>query len=232
MKGNESIEDVYRRMLETKETFARKSQLVGEMQEELMRMDTYISKHEQQMVGYKKREEERSIRRQEVEVSTKNKTRVNEIRSDLDKRLSLKYNQKTVIMKELNDLKDKQSNIESELKRVKDDISKMKSELQERNQRRFDVQISVDNIEKKVVCLNVNESDEEELIWNLEKKSDKELIMKLKKMMIARLRYTEKDKANFEKLEEYFRTHGEYRTELKELNSGRKTFDSIMGNIV
>lgn len=90
-------------------------------------------------------------------------------------------------------------------------------DMQMINQSRFDTQINIDDLKNKMAVLNIDEdSSELKKIKNLK---DKDLVNQLKNLMLNKLKYTEKDRINFERLEDYFKAHDEYKADLKDLHS-------------
>lgn len=129
-------------------------------------------------------------------------------------------------------IRGKVTRLTSEIEKIHTEVAKVSSTLQEANQRRFDLQMTIDNFESKMRALGIDEKSEEERLWALGKLNDKELIERLKRQMMAKLKYTQKDRTNFEKLEEHFKVYGEYNSEIKELNVSKKTFSKILGNLL
>lgn len=117
---------------------------------------------------------------------------------------------------------------EESLKKVKSILEEAQLELQVENQQKFDLQIAIDSLQSKMIVLNVNTEIDSNELRELVKKSDKELIQKLKRLMLNKIKYTEKDKANFERLEEYFKDLNEYDAELRDLKASKSTFLSLL----
>lgn len=115
---------------------------------------------------------------------------------------------------------------EEDQKSMKRKLDTMQLQLQQMNQSRFDLQISIDELNTKVVILNVDTEDKD--LSKLKRMTDKELIQQLQKLLITKMKYTEKDKANFQRLEDYFRSHNEYESELKDLKDSKKTFYNVV----
>lgn len=115
---------------------------------------------------------------------------------------------------------------EDEQKAMKGKLDTLQLQLQQMNQGRFDLQISIDELNTKIVVLNVDTDDHD--LSKLKKLTDKELIQQLQKLLITKMKYTEKDKANFQRLEDYFRSHNEYEAELKDLKDSKKTFYKVV----
>ena len=128
-------------------------------------------------------------------------------------------------------LKASSNRLNSDLEKSHKELTKISNLVQEANQKRFDLQIIVDNFEGKMKSLGIDEKAEEENLWAIGKLADKELIEKLKHQMMAKLKYTQKDRHNFEKLEEHFKVYGEYNSEIKELGNSKKAFSKLMGRL-
>lgn len=142
------------------------------------------------------------------------------------------YEQKETGFKlQLQKLRDQFSRINLEADKIHNEVSQISKLLQEQNQHRFDIQITIDNFESKLKGLNIDAKQDETQLWQLGKKTDKELIELLKRQMMAKLKYTQKDRNNFEKLEEHFKVYGEYSSEIKELTASKKTFSKLVGNL-
>ena len=223
------LDAAFRSMYENKELFTRKTQLLTDLQAQLQSLEASSTKQQQANLGEQKREVERSFRRQVAEGISRSHSRTKDIIKDLTRRREVKYLQKQALLDDIGKLKVEESSIESQQEAKKNEIFKLKLDMQEKNQKKFDFQIGIDSFDTKIKSLNVDESEEHEALWALKKRDNIELITMLKKMMIAKLKYTQKDKANFEKLEEYFTTHRQYDSELRELNKSKKTFTGIIG---
>lgn len=128
------------------------------------------------------------------------------------------------------DEKEKAVKQEEVLKSVKSNLEVDQLTLQIENQKKFDLQISIDGLQSKIVVLNVDLDLETRELKDLVPKSDKDLILKLKKLMLNKIKYTEKDKANFDRLEEYFRDLNEYGAELRDLKASKNTFLELMSS--
>jgi len=128
------------------------------------------------------------------------------------------------------DQKEKAAKQEEQLRLVKSNLETDQLSLQIENQKKFDLQISIDGLQSKTVILNVNLEEEQRELRDLASKPDKDLILKLKKLMLNKIKYTEKDKANFERLEEYFRDLNEYDAELRDLKASKGTFLELMSS--
>lgn len=149
-----------------------------------------------------------------------------ELLDTLKKYLADRHQTITVLRKSIEEQRHSISKTEDEEKKLKSKLEGSQLQLQQLNQSRFDIQISIDELNTKVIVLNVDTDDRD--LNKLRKMSDKELIQNLQKLMITKYKYTEKDKANFERLEEYFRAHNEYEAELKDLKVSTSTFYDIV----
>jgi len=227
--SRKEVDAAFRSMYEHKELFTRKTQLLTDLQAQLQHLEASSSKQQQADLGEQKRELERSFRRQVAEGISRSHSRTKDIIKDLSRRREVKLQQKHSLQEDISKLKVQESTVESKHEAKKSEIFRLKLDMQEKNQKKFDFQIGIDNFDTKIKSLNVNEAEEHEALWALKKKDNIELISMLKKMMIAKLKYTQKDKANFEKLEEYFTTHRQYDSELRELHKSKKTFAGIVG---
>jgi chromosome segregation protein len=128
-------------------------------------------------------------------------------------------------------IKNELTKISAKFEKKQKKVAELSNNVKEINQSRFDLQIVIDSFESKLRSLDVDEGKEEEDIWELNKLDNKQLIDKLRNKMIAKLKYTQKDKSNFEKLESHFRVSSDYSSELKELVASKKSFHKIVGNI-
>ena len=120
---------------------------------------------------------------------------------------------------------------EESLRSMKDKLEKVQLDLQKENQVNFDLRISIESFQTKIASLNIDDEDDAAALKELQHKSDKDLIQKLQKLMLNKIKYTEKDKANFQKLEEYFKAHNEYDSELKELKLSKKAFIKLVEHV-
>jgi len=222
------LEAAYKTALEVKNLLASKEVVMVDIQEQLWKVSQDVERCLLTTVYCNKIEEEKVFRNTEAKIASdvyeKNMKHIEELR-----RRSVRIQEKK---KELSMMIEKlTAEINTQTHQIEDQSAKnqhYREELQEVNQRRFDLQIITDSLERKINQLGVDTEAEEETLWNLKKLSDKELIVKLKHAMIAKLRYTEKDKANFEKLEEYFSTMTEFSSDIKELSESKKTFTDIV----
>lgn len=229
--SRKELDAAFRAMYEHKELFTRKTQLLADLQAQLQHLEASSTKQQQASLGEQKRELERSFRRQVAEGISRSHSRTKDIIKDLSRRREVKLQQKQSLQDDIGKLKSEETNVESRHEAKKSEIFRLKLDMQEKNQKKFDFQIGIDNFDTKIKSLNINEAEEHEALWALKKRDNIELIAMLKKMMIAKLKYTQKDKANFEKLEEYFTTHRQYDSELRELNKSKKTFAGIVGSL-
>jgi len=138
---------------------------------------------------------------------------------------------KTSLKKEIDKLSANVSKVEEELRKHKLKQEESQLQLQQVNQNRFDLQINLDGFQTKLAVLNVDEDTEGKELKALSRVSDKDLIGKLKDLMLNKLKYTDKDKVNFQRLEDYFKYHNEYKAEINDLKESKKTFYDIVENI-
>ena len=174
----------------------------------------------------------KELKKKEDKIAENEAKRLKVLLNMLQRSLEEKQAARESVRQQIEGLKDSASKSEEALRRRKAALDCYQQELQETNQRRFDLQIAIDGFETKVAVLNVDEEVERKELKQLQRLSDKELIGALQKLMLNKLRYTEKDKANFERLEEYFRSHNEYESELRELKQSKREFLSLLGNLL
>ena len=201
------------------------------MQTSLLSIDQQLDRLVSQQYFSMKMKTLEGFKKKQVYFSNESKLLNGQMSNDLDKRLSMLMSQESDARKEIDKLKDVEQRLEVDSEHKHRIVQTRKTQLQEVNQKRFDLQISTDSLQSKIKSLNIDQSVEEEQIWSLSKLSDKELVTNLKKTIIAKLKYTLKDKANFDKLEEYFQAHNQYNTDLKDLLNSKKNFQKLLSNL-
>ena len=123
------------------------------------------------------------------------------------------------------------SKLDVELRAKKSDVERAQQDLQGYTQSKFDLTLNIDTFSSKLEQLGVVPHEHKDALKKLENKPDKDLVGLLKNILMSRMKYTDKDKVNFEKLEEYFENHHEYEDELKNLKAGKRIFFQVVDKV-
>ena len=214
-----------------KKLILAKSDLQRELQERISTLDRQECTLNEKQVLFQRLTLTKQFRDKESSYLSKYARRNEELVDNLTQRLVLQVEKKKQIKQVLTSAQQNKERGEGLVSEKRAALKEAKLELQSLNQRRFDLQISTDTFEHKLNSLHIETQDEEHkrALTLLEKHKDLELVGKLKELMIAKLKYTQKDKANFEQLERFFQTHHDLEDELKNLSSGKQTFFEVTG---
>lgn len=230
-KAEVNYVEVQLKLQELKERLIKKNKVLLQLEEKLIRSDKLVEKYNGFLNEERKKEASRSVRKLDITIASKELDRSHGIVETLKKSWRMFAAKKDGLSKELEGMRQSMARSEEALRERSQKERVLCEELQQKNQTRFDLQAALDSLEGKVRGLNVDCEREKAELRELKGKSDKELIKKLQKLMINKLKYTQQDKANFERLQEYFCAHGEYRAELEDLKESKKEFYSIIGTL-
>lgn len=230
----EEIEATLEQLSADKKLILSKTSLQRDLHESISKLDREECGLHEKKVWSEKLTLNRQFRDKESSFVSKNSRRNEELVADLTKRLQLRETSRIQIRKALEAAEDNLLRSESMVNEKRKGLKEARLELQSLNQRRFDLQISTDTFEQKIQNLHIDKSDPEHkrALAVLEHKKDLDLVASLKELMIAKLRYTQKDKANFEQLERFFQTHTDLQGELENLTAGKKVFAEVAGKIL
>lgn len=230
-KAEVNYVEVQMKLQELKDRLIKKNKVLLQLEEKLIRSDKLVEKYNGFLNEERKKETSRSVRKLDITIASKELDRSHGIVETLKKSWRMFAGKRDGLSKELEGLRQSMARSEEALRERSKKERVLCEELQQKNQTRFDLQAALDSLEGKVRGLNVDCEREKAELRELKGKSDKELIKKLQKLMINKLKYTQQDKANFERLQEYFSAHGEYRAELEDLKESKKEFYSIIGTL-
>lgn len=167
---------------------------------------------------------EKSMLQQEIK---KTKELLASLEKHLEDRKSARQKIKQLIESETSEL----SKLEIEIRAKKSEVEKAQQELQGLTQSKFDLTLNIDTFSNKIEQLGISPSEHKDNLRKLAGKPDKDLVALLKNLLMSKLKYTDKDKVNFEKLEEYFEHHHEYEDELNNLKAGKRIFFQMVDKV-
>lgn len=112
-----------------------------------------------------------------------------------------------------------------ELEDAKKTLAEIRKEILAVNQRRLDIQRVVDKYQFKIDSIDVDEDD----LKRLERKSQKRLLEELNKILKdTKRKYTEKDRLNFEKLDDHFSHMSKVEKEIEFVKESKSSFRSFI----
>lgn len=233
-KLTELIGSVLEQISAGKHLILSKTSVQRDLQETITRLDREEYLLNEKMVLSEKLALNKEFRDKESSFLSKTSRRNEELVADLTKRLQLKEAQRVHLKSALTVAEGNFYDVEKKLIEKRKISREAQLELESLNQKRFDLQISTDTFEQKLQNLHIDMRDPEQkrAMTTLEHKKDIDLVSLLKELMIAKLRYTQKDKANFEQLERFFETHTDLQGELENLNEGKKVLTEVASRLL
>lgn len=204
------------------------SELVTEKEAELAKLDHQLESLRSQLREVSNKEA--AGRRMELDLIKGEKVQTSSILGKLKTYLDQRSSARAAAKQAAEKNRQAMAHAEEILRKTKDQLERLQLELQQHNQSRFDLQIGIEDFNSKLAVLNVDSDDKE--LSKLRRLTDKELIQQLQRLMLTKLKYTEKDKANFQRLEEYFKSHNEFKSELKDLKVSKKVFLDMISNLI
>lgn len=226
--SKEHIEKVTGALNKAQEEVKKKNLLFNELEKSLFEVESRLTRVRNQELEKKKFEMISTIRKRERELCSES-IEVNDRRlENLDQIFENKKLNYERMKKEVSKLKELSNKMEIDYSGTKTLLGKAQLQVQELSQKRFDIQNNTDSLEGKVRGLNVDLDQEEDQIWKLDKLTDSKLIKELKNFMVAKFKYTQQDRSNFELLEAHFKTHSQYQAEVEDLSQSRHAFSKIV----
>lgn len=108
-------------------------------------------------------------------------------------------------------------------------LSQSQKDLYELNQKRLDIQRQIDKFAAKIKSNEVSD----QLISNYSSFSDKKLLASLSQILKSNKgKYTEKDRLNFEKLDEHFSSYNKFSSIFKEVQNEKGEFYDLVGKSI
>jgi chromosome segregation ATPase len=232
-KISEQINIVVEELSADKRQILSKSAIQRDLQEAVSNLDREECSLLEKRVRRERSDLSKQFRDKESTFMSKNMRRNEQLIQDLTSRLALKQSERKNMKNALVAAEENAARTEVIVAEKRKLLKEAQLQMQSLNQRRFDLQISTDTFEQKLANLNMDGDDEQhnKHINSLNKQTDLELVGKLKQLMIAKMKYTQKDKDNFEQLERFFLSHSQLEGELKNLDAGKIAFAQMTSTL-